>query len=282
MNAVDRNAASTQLTASARQTKLLRSVFMAAALLAGCGTNLQPRTVQMEGRAVEVVTLGAGPGTVVFEAGFGNDWTPWDGVASEVSRHARVFAYSRPGYGQSTPTTTTREPATIVEELRALLRAQGYTPPYVLVGHSFGGTYMELFARSYPNEVSGVVLVDPRHRDFLSKCEQAGIAMCGIPEPVVETLPAVQIAEYRAFAATSQRIGAAGAFGPYPVRVLTATEHAASAPWEALWKSMLASLAAEAPQGKETLFQGAGHFLHLERTGEVAKAIIELLPKAGH
>jgi pimeloyl-ACP methyl ester carboxylesterase len=61
-----------------------------------------------------------------------------------------------------------------VEELRALLAAQGVAPPYVLVGHSFGGAYQELFAKTYPAEVAGLVLVDPRHRDYSAACEGAG------------------------------------------------------------------------------------------------------------
>ena len=49
---------------------------------------------------------------------------------------------------------------TIVEELRAVLRFKGLRPPYVLVGHSLGGLYLQLFARSYPEEVKALVLVD--------------------------------------------------------------------------------------------------------------------------
>jgi len=137
--------------------------------------------------AVEVVERGAGDTTVVFESGLGNDWTAWDTVADEVAEKARVFAYSRPGYGTSDPTTAPRDATHIVEALRALLVARGYAPPYLLVGHSFGGAYMELFAKAYPEEVVGVVLVDPRHRDFATACEQAGLEGCVVPADVVAT-----------------------------------------------------------------------------------------------
>ena len=138
--------------------------------------------------AMEVFAAGAGDATVVFEAGFGDDWTPWRQVATAVASEARVFAYSRPGYGQSEPSHDPRDAGHIVKDLRALLTARGFAPPYVLVGHSFGGTYMELFAKAHPDEVAGLVLVDPRHRDFASACEQAGLAGCGIPGDVVATL----------------------------------------------------------------------------------------------
>jgi len=231
-----------------------------------------------EAPAVEVVEAGAGEATVVFESGLGDDWTPWEPVANEVAAQARTFAYSRPGYGQSEPSREPRDAAQIVEDLRALLARRGLTPPYVLVGHSFGGAYMELFAKAYPQEVMGVVLVDPRHRDLTTACQEAGLEGCTIPAAVVDTLPQVQADEFEAFAHTSEEMRALGAFGPYPVRVLTATVHGFTPEFEALWASMLGSLADEAGDGEQTLFVGAGHYLQLERAHEVAQVILSLLP----
>ena len=228
--------------------------------------------------AVEVVERGAGDTTVVFESGLGNDWTAWDTVADEVAEKARVFAYSRPGYGTSDPTTAPRDATHIVEALRALLVARGYAPPYLLVGHSFGGAYMELFAKAYPEEVVGVVLVDPRHRDFATACEQAGLEGCVVPADVVATLPQVQIDEIADFAHSADQIRAAGSFGPYPVRVLTATVHGFAPEVESLWESLLGSLADEAHDGEQSFFVGAGHVLQVERPHEVAQAIVSLIP----
>lgn len=248
------------------------------AALAACSTRLTPTVAQVSGRSVEVVEAGAGAVTVVFESGLGDDWEPWDEVASEVARSTRVFAYSRPGYGDSDPTSSPRDAAGIVAELRALLAARGVAPPYVLVGHSFGGTYMELFARSHPGEVVGLVLVDTRHRDFTAACEQARISGCTIPASAVSSLPRVEIDEYQAFARSSAAIRAAGAFGTYPVRVLTATSHDGSEALESLWRSMHGALAGEAPNGEQVVFDGAGHFLQTEEPGRVAEAIVRLLP----
>jgi pimeloyl-ACP methyl ester carboxylesterase len=193
-----------------------------------------------------------------------------------------VFAYSRPGYGDSDSPTTPRDAKHIVEELRGLLAAEGYAPPYILVGHSFGGTYMELFAKSHPSEVAGLVLVDTRHRDFLATCEAAKFELCGIPADAVSSLPQVQQDEYVAFAMASPEIRAAGAFGSYPVRVLTATDHGNSAAKEALWESMLGALAAEAADGKQIVFPGSGHYIQLDRTSGVVDAIVAVLPAGVH
>ena len=91
-------------------------LLLTLALLAACGSAIPARVDAVGGRAIEVATAGhGGAATVVFEAGLGNDWTPWDGVAAEIAHHARVFAYSRPGYGASDPPATPRDPGTIVD-----------------------------------------------------------------------------------------------------------------------------------------------------------------------
>jgi pimeloyl-ACP methyl ester carboxylesterase len=252
------------------------------AFVAACSSRIPARVVTVDSHRIEIATAGTGgAATVVFEAGLGNDWTHWDLVASEVVPHARIFAYSRPGYGASGPATTPRDPKTIVEELRALLASQGYSAPYLLVGHSFGGTYMELFSKSYPDEVVGVVLVDPRHRDFLGTCEAAKLDTCGISESLLATQAASVIAEYHAFPMASEEIQATGGFRSYPVRVLTANNHDGWSPAkEALWASMLAALAAEAANGEQIIVDGSGHFIQLDRPEAVVNAILALLPSS--
>ncbi len=248
------------------------------AALAACGSTVPARIDTIDGHDVEIATAGSGgTATVVFEAGLGDDWTSWDAVAHQVAQHAQVFAYSRPGYGASSPATTPRDPRQIVEELRALLAYEGYAPPYVLVGHSFGGMYMELFAKAHPDEVIGAVLVDPRHRDFLATCEAAALDNCGIPEPLLQQQATSTIAEYHAFPLGVDETRAAGPFGRYPVRVLTATDHPVSAAREALWESMLGDLAAEASNGEQIIVRGAGHYIQLDRPDVVVQTILELL-----
>lgn len=109
---------------------------------------------------------------VVFENGARATLDSWDGVLAAISPHATVFAYNRPGYANSTPVDTPRDGATIVEDLRATLKRKGLHPPYVLVGHSLGGLYMQLFARRYPQEVKGLVLVDALYPRLVKKPEE--------------------------------------------------------------------------------------------------------------
>lgn len=252
-----------------------RVVAALVVLASSACTRLTAHVASVNGRDVELVTAGAGAPTVVFESGLGSDWRVWDATAVEVARSSRVFASSRPGYGRSSPATTPRDPSTLVAELRALLTAQGVSPPYVLVGHSFGGTYVELFARAHPDEVSALVLVDPRPAGFFEACEALRLRGCGISASAAKGLARVEQEELAGFGEAAAQLRAAGGFGPVPVRVLTATSHGESEAWEALWRSMHAAIAAEAADGAQLVFEGAGHHLELERTADVARVIVE-------
>ncbi len=152
----------------------LRRVMTAATLLgaitlapaAHAQTSPLPVSATVErinGRTVESLLrqhAQAGAPTVVFENGARETLDTWEMVLPTIARDATVFAYNRPGYGQSEASASARTGPATVEALRQLLRAKGLKPPYVLVGHSMGGLNTQLFARMYPGEVSGLVLVD--------------------------------------------------------------------------------------------------------------------------
>lgn len=125
----------------------------------------------IDGRRVESLTIRnpAAKATVVFENGSRATLDGWDKVVDAVSPGATVFAYNRPGYANSEASDAPRDGATIVEQLRSALRQKGLAPPYVLVGHSLGGLYMQLFARRYPEEVKGLVLVDALYPRVVKK-----------------------------------------------------------------------------------------------------------------
>lgn len=124
-------------------------------VLAGCAS------MSPSGPAHEV--LGSGEPTVVLASGYGMPRDTWRLVADELSRDFAVFTFDRPGYGSQPDTERPRDPCTIATETRDSLRAAGRQPPYLLVGHSLGGLYQYAFARMYPQEVSGFVLLDPTH-----------------------------------------------------------------------------------------------------------------------
>jgi pimeloyl-ACP methyl ester carboxylesterase len=143
-------------------SKLVQTLIACCLCSATAAAQPVPTVETIAGRRVESVTLRhpTSPCVVVFEAGSRGTIDKWGRVLDDVARDATVFAYHRPGYGNSDAPTTPRDGRTIVEELRQVLRHKGLMPPYVLVGHSLGGLYMQLFARAHPDEVRGLVLVD--------------------------------------------------------------------------------------------------------------------------
>jgi pimeloyl-ACP methyl ester carboxylesterase len=98
---------------------------------------------------------------VLFESGIAATNLNWSSIQETVSEFAHTASYDRGGLGWSSPATTARTPGNIAIELHAMLEGAGIKPPYVLVGHSFGGLVVRRYALLYPEDVAGVVLVDP-------------------------------------------------------------------------------------------------------------------------
>jgi pimeloyl-ACP methyl ester carboxylesterase len=106
-----------------------------------------------------------GAPTVVMDSGLGGTVLDWQLVQPEIAKFARVCTYDRAGMGWSEAGTQPRTSEQIVRELHTLLGNAGVRGPYVLVGHSFGGTNLQVYASQYPDEVAGMVLVDSALED---------------------------------------------------------------------------------------------------------------------
>jgi pimeloyl-ACP methyl ester carboxylesterase len=140
------------------------SPALVALLLAGCSAMPNTGTQRLVGGPVVYTYVGQGKPVVVLQSSIGDGRDPWIPVLSELRSRYSVFAYDRPGYGDSSATPPTpRNPCGIATELHDLLHASGVQPPYLLVGHSMGGLYQYAFSRLYPDEVAGLVLVDAVH-----------------------------------------------------------------------------------------------------------------------
>lgn len=119
------------------------------------------RVFDVSGCRLHLIDSGPCAPAVIFESGISASCLNWTRVRTEVSLFARACSYDRAGLGWSERATTPRVTTRIVEELRALLAEAKIPSPYVLVGHSFGGLLVGAYAARYPEEVAGLILVDP-------------------------------------------------------------------------------------------------------------------------
>jgi pimeloyl-ACP methyl ester carboxylesterase len=121
------------------------------------------RLVDVGGHRLHIYCTGGGTPAVVMDSGFPGSSLSWTFVQPEVAKFTRACSYDRAGLGWSDAGPTPRTSRQIVEELHVLLVNARVGRPYVLVGHSFGAFTVRLYASTYPDEVAGMVLVDPIH-----------------------------------------------------------------------------------------------------------------------
>jgi len=230
------------------------------------------------------VTAGAGKHTVVFESGLGKGKEVWAPVFNALSERARVVAYDRAGYGQSEGSTLARDGAQIVEELRAMLQAENFPSPYILVGHSLGGTIVKLFARTYPQEVAGVVLVDARDANFVLRCKKMGLLRLLYEPPLALFMwgRSAMRRELEAAPTTTRQARSTGTFPNVPLRVLT--HHRRVLHWPRgvarAWADGQSSMAGMSAKGRIKVCDHSGHHIHRDRPDLVVRAIRSVLVAA--
>ena len=135
--------------------------------LSSCAAQVvDSRMVDVDGHNMHVLTIGlenaeSGSPVVVFEAGAGAGLATWGSIVEDVANFAPVVAYDRAGLRRSEWDGQLPTPRHVAENLHALLEQVGAQPPYVLVGHSLGGPFIRMFTGMYPEDVAGLVYVDP-------------------------------------------------------------------------------------------------------------------------
>jgi pimeloyl-ACP methyl ester carboxylesterase len=123
------------------------------------------RSIDVGGFTLNLNCMGHGKPTVILESGLGIPAIGWEFVQRDVAKFARVCSYDRAGYGWSDAGPFPRTSREIALELHALLGHAQVAPPYILVGHSFGGFNIRLFHQLYSSEAVGFVFVDSSQED---------------------------------------------------------------------------------------------------------------------
>ncbi|MDF2690237.1 MAG: alpha/beta hydrolase fold-domain containing protein [Gammaproteobacteria bacterium] len=228
---------------------------------------------------------------VVFESGRGNTGDTWNQVVPLVAQFARAVTYDRVnlGYSQSQPDANSLVTAKqIAENLHALLHAEKLVPPYILVGHSDGGLYIQMFARLYPKEVSGAVFID---------AASPNQAFSGSLPP--KTDPAY--CEALGFKTSQAQVKQAPPFPHIPIIVLTASYHGSMNPSaifhmisetgqsvtmtekkdQYLWEGYQNQLAKLSPNSMHIYAYGSDHYIQKFQPNLVVDAVYTLI-KGGH
>jgi pimeloyl-ACP methyl ester carboxylesterase len=222
---------------------------------------------------------GDGPATVVFEAGLGDTRDIWRQVQPRVADHcARTVAYTRAGYGFGHRAESPRDAEHIVEELRENLRAQNLSPPYVLVGHSLGGLYMQYYTRRYPGEVRGLLLVDSTHWEQLQRIQKdapATYRVIKVSSLLMNPIMRREMADSRAAGA---QVAALASPETVPAIVLSSTRAAMgeTAEFRALQADLQHEIAAAYATRRQVFVPDSGHYIQRDQPQAVIGAAREL------
>jgi pimeloyl-ACP methyl ester carboxylesterase len=227
---------------------------------------------------------GDGP-TIVLINGAGGPTEGWHRLFPEISTLGTVFAYDRPGVGGSARPTRPQTGRVVVKALRALLRGQGLLPPYILVAHSFGGLHANLFARLHPDEVAGVVLIEPASADDVTaqKALQTGAQRLinGLLNRLSPPDPNGEVAQELE---TVRELREAGPFPDVPLCVIVGGRPPQS--WQtrpeaqASRQTNLHALSRMSHRGSLTVAEHSGHFPQMSQPAVVLDAIRRMISQA--
>ncbi|MFP6682395.1 MAG: alpha/beta hydrolase [Gammaproteobacteria bacterium] len=289
---------------------MIKSTFLMLGLLSALVHAAAPTPgvlIDVGGYRLHIACEGYGIPTVIFDVGLGGSSLEWRGVVNEVREFTRVCTYDRAGYGWSDVGPLPRTSSVIANELYLLLETVDVDKPFILVGHSYGGYNMQLFARRYPYLVAGLVLVDSSHPSQVERfmappiglhtmpSTRYGLVKFGEPpEPhrnlseAAKQLISHQMRhwrtrrtvahEYLGFRDSARQLRAAQSLGTIPLMVVSRgkrvwPENNRGNLLEHLWLELQTDLADQSPWSAHIVAGNSGHQVHLDQPKLVAYSI---------
>jgi len=255
-------------------------------------TSATPTTVERPSRLVdELISIdhgrmhlrcvGTGGTTVLLIAGWGDGGDNWGAIEPAISEHARVCSYARFGTGTSDAPTSTQTFETQAADLHALLDEAREPGPYVLLGHSFGGAEAVTFAARYPDEVSGLMLLDASPTDWqATACSVLDYeALCAVfHDP---TLDPERLDAFPAF----DEVATIASLGDLPMTVMTAAHRTDPTLAEgeltrldAAWADGVQRWAALSTSSSIVSVEDTSHHIELDQPQRVIENLLKLVP----
>ncbi len=252
---------------------------------AGTSPTAEGRQVDVGGYHLFVDCEGTGTPTVLLDAGLGNPSSVWSAVQPGVSPFTRVCRYDRAGLGGSDTGPRPRTSHQIVDELHRLLERAHIDGPYMLVGASFGGLNIQLFASMYPRDTVGMVLVDATHPDLDARIEKL-LSPSQVQERRADLAANDEHVTFDDLLASDSQVRAAAPLPDVPAVVLRhGLPFESSSGWprdriERLWADLQVDLARRLPHSHVVVAEHSGHRIHQMQPELVIAAIQEVVQVA--
>jgi pimeloyl-ACP methyl ester carboxylesterase len=269
---------------------VLAAAAASTAVHANAQTAAPAEMLDVAGHPVQISNAGSGRYTVIFESGFGTDLRSWRKVAPEIAEVARVVSYSRAGYGASAART---EPRTLLQssvELDQLIAAAKLRPPFILVGHSYGGMLVRAFAARHPQDVAGMVLIDPSDERFAPALRKLDPARVDADDARFDSIVPPKFKPELALLKPVLDSGVfpiAGALPDVPVVVMTSMQPVEkpeffleTAAAREVLRGLHADFARRFRDGSQVVTVNSGHSIQLEEPALVVQAIKRVIAAA--
>jgi pimeloyl-ACP methyl ester carboxylesterase len=231
--------------------------------------------VDVDGRKLALRCQGEGTPTVILEAGLTASALTWQAVQSGVAEFTRVCSYDRANLGRSDPAPGPRTAQNAVEDLDALLTTAHIAPPYILVGASFGGHIVRLFAAQHPGDVAGIVLVDASHED-----QEARIAEVLTPAQLdALNLSASQNTEHMDLATSDAEVRASGPLPTVSLIVISAGRNKPAPPGfpakdlNRVWRQLQKDLTTLSDNSVQLFARKSEHDIAIDEPSLVVKGV---------
>ena len=208
----------------------------------------------------------------------GPDINTWTSIFDSLANLSNTFAYNRPGYGNSNLVNAPHSVIEVAKQLHENLIAFDKKPPYLLIGHSAGGLYINMFARLYPNEVAGVIFLDASHPDQFEYFKNHQALIYNLL--ITACKKGNSKYELSIVKNTQSDFEDAPPFPNVPVSVLTAGKKSSALESDKMrkqWLTFQNDLAALSPNTNHIIVKGSGHYVHKDKTeivlGEVRRIL---------
>lgn len=248
------------------------------------------KMIDVGGRSLHCNVYGKGSPAVVLVSGFRAPQTYWNPVVPALAAQTTVLTYDRAGIGKSEIGELPTHGKQAAADLHTLLNKLNLPKPYIVIGHSYGGSVVRLFVSMYPDNISGLILEDSQHEDILE--EQRKILKGKDLEKLEEMFsrfkpPDNPITEGDYRNITMEQIKKSKPLPQVPFAVLTAGDRSKGMPpvfsKEANQKiaelgiELQKKLAALIPGGKHIIVEGVGHNMHLEKPEVLIETMNEMI-----